>query len=68
MQSVNFLGFVVDTGKGEVRVSEERLEEVRVVGRELVREQERVKVRDVVSFVGKLMSIEHAVKSVHWFT
>ena len=58
----------MDTGKGEVRVSEERLEEVRVIGRELVREQGRVRVRDVASFAGKLMSIGHAVKPVCWFT
>ena len=58
----------MDTGKGEVRVSEERLEEVRVIGRELVREQERVRVRDMASFVGKLMSIGRAVKPVRWFT
>ena len=58
----------MDTGKGEIRVKEERLEEIRDLGRRLVEERGRVRVRDVAAFAGKIMSVGRAVKPVRWFT
>ena len=67
-QCLEFLGFLVDTGKGEIRVKKERLEEIRDLGKRLVKERSRVHVRDMAAFAGKIMSVGRAVKPVCWFT
>lgn len=67
-QIVEFLGFIIDTREGMVRVSESKVERILQLGQKLLGERGRVRVRDVAVFAGVVMSVGRAVRPVRWFT
>lgn len=54
---LKFLGFIIDTRDGVVWMSESKIECILLLGRELLKEGGRVKVRDVAVFAGVVMSV-----------
>jgi hypothetical protein len=62
------LGFIINIREGVVRVTERKIERILEAGQILLSKRERVKVCDVASFTGLIISVGRAVRLVCWFT